>query len=349
MSTSKRPRGETTQAPTHKAGAAGDRTSDIERRSIGARVAGQLRGALVDNAPIKFVALVLSLTIFILVHSEEQKIAGAQIDVTYSLPRDRVMVSERVDQVRITVKGSRRAIRRFHKHDIEPVHIDLTDAQSGQMFFQKDMFDLPDGVELVSYTPDSMAINFEPRVEKSVPVVVDTSGAPGRGYRVESVTADPASVQISGAEGLLSEVESIRTAEVPVQDRTKGFTASARLVAPSGIDIDGRELVHVQVELGEDHSSRELQMKVALRAGRGVSEAEVTKLAVEPDTVTVVLRGTVLALDKVNPDQLSAIVRVAPDDVGRGQPRPAEVRVIPPLPGVAYEVTPSEVSLQTGP
>ena len=71
-----------------------------------------LRGALLDHLAIKALALVLTLTVFLLVGSDEDREIPARIGVSYVLPEGKVLApeSERVDEVRVTIKGPWRRI-----------------------------------------------------------------------------------------------------------------------------------------------------------------------------------------------------------------------------------------------
>jgi YbbR domain-containing protein len=318
-------------------------------RRLTAALLDWLRRAFIANAALKFVALVLALTVFILVHADDQAVAGGTVDVNYKLPKDRVLVSERVDQVRITVKGSRRRIKRFHREDVEPINIDLSSMTKGEVFFQPDMIGVPEGLELVSITPASLPVEFEDRVVKVVPIAVDANGAPGRGFKVDSMAARPSEIRISGAASLVAETRSVRTAEVDLAGRTKSFRETVRLAPPSALDIDGDPVVEVEVTLGEEQGSREMTLPVAVRAGPGVSADQAAKFAAEPGVVRVVLRGSVLVVDALRAEHVVAYARVSPGDLNGTDDRTAEVRVEPTLPGIGYEISPAEVTLKTTP
>ncbi len=316
---------------------------------LGRAVLHWLKGAFVANAALKFVALVLSLTVFILVHADDQAVAGGTVDVSYKLPKDRVLLSERIDQVRITVKGSRRRIKRFHREEVDPINIDLSNMAKGEVFFQPDMIGLPEGLELVSITPASMPVEFEDRAVKVVPVAVDTTGAPARGYKVDAVSVRPSEVRISGAASLVAETRSVRTAEIDLAGHSKSFLETVRLAPPSSLDIDGAPMVEVEVTLGEEQGSRELSLPVEVRPGANVTAEQVAKLVAQPAQVRVVLRGSVLVIDALKPEHISAFVRVGAAALTATGDRTADVRVEPTLPGIAFEISPREVSLRPTP
>ena len=107
-------------------------------------------------------------------------------------------------------------------------------------------------------------------------------------------------------------------------------------------------MVQVEVTLGEEQGSRELDLPITVKPGQGVAPEQVGRFAAEPDHVHVVLRGSILAIDSVSPDQLSAYVTIYPDDVARGPTRKAEVH-IPPLREVGTEIAPPDVTVRPKP
>src|SRR4051812_20978957 len=96
-----------------------DDTTGLRSRPGGAppppasRVQAWLRGALLDHLPVKALALLLTLTVFLLVGSDEDREIAAHVGVSYVLPDGKVLVSKRVDEVRVTIKGPWRKIKRF--------------------------------------------------------------------------------------------------------------------------------------------------------------------------------------------------------------------------------------------
>jgi len=136
--------------------------------SFGDKVTGWLRGAFLDNAAIKFVSLVLAVTIFILVNTGQDVDIGVTVPVRYTMPKDRVLVSERVDQVRLSIRGSWRRTKRFDEREIEPITVDMTARGDGLLLFQEDMIRLPHGLELLSIAPQSAPLRFEPGADGRV-------------------------------------------------------------------------------------------------------------------------------------------------------------------------------------
>lgn len=345
--TTRSPEGPPGRLPTFAMGA---QDGPKGERSLGRAIAHWVRGAFVDNAALKFVALVLALTVFILVHSDERAVAGATVKVNYLLPPDRVMVSEPIKEVSLTVEGSRRRLKRFHEHKLDELELDLRNMpDGGEVFIESNMITgLPDGIDLVSITPPSVKVELDQRQMKEVPVVVESIGTPGRGYVVKSVTTSPTRIKVSGGSSKVASLESVSTSQVRLDGRTASFRTEARLVPPPGVKVEGGDMVQVEVTLGEEQGSRELDLPITVKPGQGVAPEQVGRFAAEPDHVHVVLRGSILAIDSVSPDQLSAYVTIYPDDVARGPTRKAEVH-IPPLREVGTEIAPPDVTVRPKP
>lgn len=315
---------------------------------------GFLRGAFLENLGLKFVALVLALTVFILVHSDEDAVAGAYVNISYMMPENRVLVSDRLDQVRITVKGSWRRVKRFDENALDPIRIDLRKFRSGDLIFRSDMFRVPPGLTIESIDPTTMELQFEPRAEKRVPVVAKTSGEPARGYGVAELVArvipcdsECDTVLIEGAERAIAQTTQVETEDVSLVGRSGSFTADVGVVPPRPfVKVVGEPTVRVDVQLVEELTTRELgSIPVAVRAGSGVAGVDVKRFATEPLAVDVVLRGAKLAVEQVVPNEVEAYVEVYADDAVTQRTRRAAV-VIEGVPqGVAIELNPRDVQL----
>jgi hypothetical protein len=314
-----------------------------------ARQAGWwLRGAFVDNYPIKSVALILSMAVFVLVQSDEDVEISVYVNIHYSVPEERVLVSEPVEQVRLTVSGTTRRIQRFDERAIERVLIDLGDRQSGEFYFSSDMFDVPEGLRVTAITPPSTALHFEPRERKEVPVEVSTVGEPDEDYVVEEMRVTPHTVIITGAKSLVAGVESVQTRQIALDGRTVSFADTVPLVLPrSQLELVGERFVRVDVILGERIETRPLGRRpVALEPGSGVEADALTGWRTAPRDVDITLRGAVRLVQQIDPQDISVIVEVEAAQLEGEQAREVtlEVRGLPD--GIAVDLEPIEVLLE---
>jgi YbbR domain-containing protein len=321
-------------------------------------IAKHVRAAFVDNLGLKFIALVLALTVFILVNSDEDAVAGAYVRVAYTLPDDRVLVSDRVDQVRITVKGSERRIRRFDEDALATVQVDLRRLDSGDLVFRHDMFRLPPGLRLSSVDPPALPVRFEPLARKQVALVGATRGESAHGFGVAAVVATRTGcaagcdrVEIEGAESYVARIEEVRTEDVPLAGHGASFSAEVGVVPPGRfVAVVGDPRVRVDVTLVEELTTRALPgLAVALRPGAGAAGLNLQQFSATPAAVDVVLRGARLAVEPVVGADVKVYVDVHASDLAGAQQRRAAVLVDGVPTGVAVETTPRDVILSRAP
>ncbi len=306
-------------------------------------VRGWLRGAIFDNASIKIVALVLSVTVFILVNTGDAVI-NIRVGIIYTMPEDRVLVSTPVDSVRIAISGSWRRIKRFDEREIGRVHIDLRKQEAGEYVLNKGMFKLPPGIKLVSIDPRSIRLSFEKRETRSVPVVVPTDGKPVKGYVVSSVVTTPNQVTVRGAKSSIKRIESLFAAKVSLNGRTASFSQEVSLVSPEKfVEID-QPKVTVRVEITEEQVTRVVNRVPITVRGAGMTDAQLSRFTTDPPAVDVTLHGSLLAVQGASLQDLTAYIRVFPDDVYGNRPRRPEVVVEVPA-GIGSRVEPRQVVL----
>lgn len=302
-----------------------------------------LRSAIFDNGSIKIVALVLAITVFILVNTGDAVI-NVSVPIMYTMPEDRVLVSQPVKEVRLAISGSWRRIKRFHEREIGDIHIDLRKADAGEYVLNKSMFKLPPGIKLVSWDPRSIRLEFEKRVTESVPVVVPTEGKPIKGYTVSSITTVPSQVTIRGAKSAVKRTESVFATKVSLNGRRESFTQEVSLITTERfVDIE-QPTVTVRVEIAEELVTRTFKDVAISVRGANMTDAQLSRFTTDPKTVDVTLTGPLLAVDKVTAQSLVAYIRVFPDDIYGNRPRRPEVVIEAPK-GIGTRVDPRQVVL----
>ena len=78
-----------------------------------------------DELPIKVLSMVLAVTLFVLVRNDKDATSGAYVKVIYTLPEDRVLVSDPVSEIKVAVRGPWTKLQHLDR-SLEPIRIDLT-------------------------------------------------------------------------------------------------------------------------------------------------------------------------------------------------------------------------------
>jgi len=297
-----------------------------------------IHGALFDNLGLKFLSMVLAVTVFLLVNDDQDREITVPVGVQYVLPDDRVLVSERVDELRVTIRGPWRRMRNFHERELSRINIDLRKASSGEIAFTTDMVEVPSGLTVAGVSPRTMRVAFDRRVEKLVEIAPAVAGRPQHGYVVVEVKADPATAKVRGGERLLEALSSVRTQEVSLEGHTESFVAPTTLVPPDGIALVGSEQVMVQVVIDESLVTRQIRDVPVVAQGEAGVEA---RWALTPQQVDVTLTGALLAVEKAK-TTMTAVVRIAPAERA---PRDAEVVIEGLPPGVGVRLSPERIKL----
>lgn len=305
------------------------------REPLGRRLYEGLKEAAFTNLGLKLLSLILALTVFLLVNSDRDREITLHVGVSYTLPDDKVLVSERIPEMRVTVRGPWRRLRRFDERELDRVNLDLTRVSGGDFPISNDMVRVPSGLTVVSVSPRSFRVAFEKRVDKTVAVTVPTSGRPLHGYVVTSVLITPPAVPARGAQGVIAALSAIRGRDVRVDGRSDSFEVETELIAPEGVELEGGSRATVRVEIKEELVSQRVgPLPIQLR-GEGLDAARVT---VRPAQVDVVLTGALLAVEHAIAAGLTPTVKVAPGQLG-DQP----VMLESSMPGVGVTIAPAKV------
>jgi YbbR domain-containing protein len=304
------------------------------------RVKEFLREAFLGNLGLKFLSLVLALTVFLLVNTDREREITARVGVSYTLPEDRVLVSQRLTELRVTVRGPSRQLRRFDEREIDRIELDLRNVSDGEIAITPNMVRLPSGLTLTSISPRSLRVAFEKRVERPVEVTPIVAGRPKHGYVVAGLTPDPAMVTVAGAEGVIKALTTVRTREIRIDGREDTFVATTELVPPDGVEVSTADAVTVTIDIKEELETRRLG-RVAVRViGDGVDPIAVLT---DPAAVEVVLTGTVRAVDAAVDAGIAPTVKITAADVARRRSVPITVAGLPP--GIGVELVPAKVEV----
>jgi YbbR domain-containing protein len=295
-----------------------------------------LRGALFDNLGLKFLSMVLAVTVFLLVNTDKDREMTVQVGVSYTLPEDKVLVSDRIDDVRVTLKGSWRRLRKIDPREIDRVNLDLRHATSGEIAISSDLIHLPSGVAITSISPRYVHVAFDKRVDKVVAVTPGVSGRPEHGYVVDEIKPLPATIKLLGGERLLASLTQVRTREISLEGHTDSFITETEVLPPEGTELVGNPRVSVQIRLDEELVTRKLPgLTVAVKG-----DGDPARWTVTPTQVDVTLTGALLAVEKAR-TTLVPVVKLSPD----ARPREVEITVEGVPPGIGVKISPEHARL----
>jgi YbbR domain-containing protein len=306
----------------------------------GARIKYHLREAFLGNLGLKFLSLVLALTVFLLVNTDRDHDITARVGVSYLLPKDRVMVSPQLAEVKVGLRGPYRRLRRFDDRRIDRIEIDVREGRDAEIAITPDMVDVPSGLIVTSISPASLRVAFEKRVARDVAVTPVIAGRPKHGYIVGEVKVEPAMVQASGGENDILKLTDLRTREVRVDGKEASFKVETKLVPPENVAVELTGLVEVAIEIKEALETRRLGRLAVRVIGEGIDPIGVIT---DPPAIEVVLTGTVLAVDDAVKKGIVPTIKVTASDVAAKRSATVVVDGVPA--GVGVELVPAKIEV----
>lgn len=177
-------------------------------------------------------ALVIAMALKFAVHETEQlteRVVEAQVN--YTPPGPDLVSYNRVDKVRVTVRGKASDMSRLSQFNVE-VTANLPNAKPGPnniVFDDKDVrFNAQGDFEVLSIDPNRFTIQVERRVRNIVPVHVQLTGEPSAGASVGTPTPRPAQAQISGPESKVAAITRL-VAEISLEGHARTFVEDVTL------------------------------------------------------------------------------------------------------------------------
>ena len=168
-------------------------------------------------------------------------------------------------------------------------------------------------VEDVEVDPVAVHVNIPVQssaTTRAVPILWVLRGEVAPGYWISRITTDPVVVTVSGDRGAVAALERIETAPVSVTGVSQSASFSVRLVVPEGVRILGSQEAAVSVTVVALAGTRPFPLVAIQTQSLGPD----LSASVDPQTVDVILSGTVPVLSALGPAAVTAVVDVG----GRG-------------------------------
>jgi YbbR domain-containing protein len=295
-----------------------------------------------EELPIKVLSMVLAVTLFVLVRNDKDATSGAYVKIIYTLPEDRVLVSDPVSEIKVSVRGPWTKLQHLDR-TLEPIRIDLTRVHTPDVRIDEDAIKVPTGVRVSSIVPSEVHVEFEPRVMREVPVQPILEGQPAEGYRVAKVVTEPARVRVDGAKSAIEAIERVPTRPLRIADARGPVKGEVALEAPP-LHTRFVETTTVSVRVDVQPAMVERVFEAVPVKVVGLTHMDVT---VEPATARLVIRGPSPLVGDVSDKTVSLKVEASLIDT-RPPARYIRTVTVSGLPaGVAAEVEPDTIMLTT--
>lgn len=187
----------------------------------------------IRNLGLKMLSICIAALLWLVVAGERvvERVLRVPVELQ-NLPPGLEVISNPPETVEVRVRGSSGSLGRMVTGDVSVV-IDLRAARTGRRLFHltPTQVSTPYGMEAVHVAPATLTMDFETTGVRVIRVVPTIDGEPARGYEIVSVVAEPPTVEVSGPESVLMELQEALTEPVLVD----GQTATVREVVTVGV------------------------------------------------------------------------------------------------------------------
>lgn len=186
--------------------------------------------SLTKNWLLKLLSLVFAVVLWFFVMGERKLEVGYAVPLELTNVPPGLMVANEVPTlVDVRISGPRTLLMNLRPSDIS-IEVDLKDLEPGLTTFKRleERLNIPTALRVTRLSPSFIDVKLDRIREKSVPVRVQTTGAPASGVHVVSVKALPAEAVVEGAESELKDIGAVVTDPVSID----GVRESFSLIAP---------------------------------------------------------------------------------------------------------------------
>ncbi len=211
----------------------------------------RLRHLIFDRAPLKLVSLIIAILMWYGVAHDPVAEVSIRVPIEFTRPPKGLdYTSDVIPEAVLRLRGPARVLRDL---PVESVHamIDLRDAIPGEHTYDltPNQIQAPHEVEVVQVTPSRLRMAFDTRATRQVAVRPRVVGTLPAGYRIESVTTDPALLTISGPAKHVNAVDNAVTDTVDVTGVAGQATFETMAYLPDPlVHISGTTPIHVLVK-----------------------------------------------------------------------------------------------------
>jgi len=274
-----------------------------------------MRQWLTHNWGLKIISLVLAIGTWYYAVGEENIEVMRVIPLKIQMGNEQMTVSEiSAKAVQVTLSAPRALIVNLASQDIQAVHkIGAEIKTAGEYSFRLEPAEisLPSfQIRVIKIAPEIVTVKMDELIVQKLEVQPDFVGEPAVGYKLlaDELRMDPNAVLAQGPKGVLEKMNSAKTEPIDLVGRIRSFYRTVAVKLPSGVKPMSESLVNVYIPIREEFGEKEFK-DVPVRILRSPAASGVVDL--DPDRVTLVLKGSKLHLEKLAPETLLAYVDLA--------------------------------------
>ncbi len=172
-----------------------------------------------------------------------------EVPVEYINPEQKMeIISSTVSNVKLLLSGSRPLIDSIKPEQLK-IKLNLSQSVVGmnRLTLSKKNIILPPGIQLKSIEPAKLDVTLDAIIEKELPIQPNWIGKLPKGMIMKEANASPQTVHVVGGGGLLKNMSTIFTEQIPLDNITESGTVSAELIlSPQSLKLKHSKKIQIK-------------------------------------------------------------------------------------------------------
>ncbi|MEZ4703812.1 MAG: CdaR family protein [Bdellovibrionota bacterium] len=235
----------------------------------------------------KIIALVLSITLWLIVHGDRQKEITVDIPIKYvETPDDLMSVGQLPTKMRIRLRGQQTRLSKIDESYFPPHEINLSTARRGvnTYWVYEEDFKVPFGVSVTRVYPQAIRLELDFAQVQWVAVEPKVIGSLSPGYLIEDTVITPSRVRVRLPRQSVDQVKKVFTQDIDLNDRKADFEGEYYLDDRSIPGEILQERVNVSFKINENQTIKTISVPIQRAAAQ-------VKYRMVPETVSLKVKG----------------------------------------------------------
>jgi YbbR domain-containing protein len=260
------------------------------------------RALFLEDLGAKIFSLFLGLSAWAWIQSETLSETTIKISIDYTSSDELSLAEVPRQSVSAIVRGAQGKLRNVEDTQLY-ANINLNDFSQGRHTYEFNISEikgLAEGVELLRLSPPSVDIELDQEITKEIPLEPNLVGVTKEGWTLLSKKISPSSITLSGPQKLLSNIDTIKTDPISIENITGEASFQTAPFLPELLRVKSKQNITVELNLVPLSNSKLFeQIPVLVRSPFWKSKAQ---------DVNLTLKGPTEELKELKAERLTLVL-----------------------------------------